>query len=96
MTLCLDISEKALADVGEVWDYIAEDDIDAADQFIERLYVEFDMLARHPRAGRERPDLQPGLRTFPIGRYVVVYRERAERVEVVRVLSAYRDLGAIF
>jgi len=46
--------------------------------------------------GRERPELLPGMRSFPLGRYLIFYRIVEETLQVVRVLSGYRDLDAQF
>jgi len=56
----------------------------------------FAMLAMHPRAGRRRDDLQPGLRGFPVGAYIVLYRIDEGDVVIVRVLRGSRDLDGIF
>lgn len=54
------------------------------------------MLARNPKAGRERPDLAPRLRSFPVARYVLFYRPIDDGVEIVRVLHGSRDIDSIF
>jgi toxin ParE1/3/4 len=41
-------------------------------------------------------ELLPGLRSFPVGRYLIFHRVDEDRVEIVRVLSAYRDLDSLF
>ena len=46
--------------------------------------------------GRQRDELAPTLRSFPVGRYVIFYRSIEGGIEVARVLSAYRDLGRLF
>ena len=46
--------------------------------------------------GRERSELLPGMRSFPIGRYLIFYRIVEDTLQVVRVLSGYRDLDAQF
>ena len=56
----------------------------------------FRHLASHPNLGRSRDELAEGLRSFPVGRYVIFYRAIPEGVEIVRVLHGSRDLNAIF
>jgi toxin ParE1/3/4 len=46
--------------------------------------------------GRERSDLLSGMRSFPIGRYLIFYRIVERTLQVVRVLSGYRDVDALF
>jgi len=50
------------------------------------------MLSEHPKAGRERPELAPELRSFPVGNYIVYYLPLTNGIDVVRVLSGYLDI----
>lgn len=90
------IRPKALADLAEIWAYIAEDSTRQADAFASRLDQEFRTLARRPNIGRERPELLAGLRSIPVGRYVVFYIPHLRGIEVVRVLHGARDLTPFF
>ncbi|MBI3923849.1 MAG: type II toxin-antitoxin system RelE/ParE family toxin [Armatimonadetes bacterium] len=90
------ISDQAVSDLTDIWAYIARDTIAAADRFVDRLYQQCQRLAEAPKTGRQRDELLPGLRSFPVGRYLLFYRVEEERVEVVRVLSGYRDLDSLF
>jgi toxin ParE1/3/4 len=51
------------------------------------------MLADQPESGRERPELLPGLRSFPVGYYLVFYRLSNGVLTIERVLNAARDLS---
>jgi plasmid stabilization system protein ParE len=42
------LSEDADRDLECIWDYIAEDSIDAADQWVARLYAAFAVIADNP------------------------------------------------
>jgi toxin ParE1/3/4 len=46
--------------------------------------------------GTARDNLAPGLRSFPVGNYLVFYRITPEGIEVARVLHGARDLRAVF
>jgi plasmid stabilization system protein ParE len=53
-------------------------------------------LSRQPQLGRPRPELYPGLRSFPIGHFVAFYRPVAVAgIEIVRVLHSARDQSLI-
>jgi toxin ParE1/3/4 len=52
------------------------------------------MLVQNPLAGRARLDLRQDLRCFPVGSYVVFYVALPDGIEVVRVMSARRDIDA--
>jgi toxin ParE1/3/4 len=54
------------------------------------------MLAENPTAGRARPELHPEIRSFPVGNYIVFYRIIPGAVDVVRVLSRFRDINQAY
>ena len=86
----------AETDVLEIWDYIADDSLAAADRWLDRLDEKFRLLATQPMMGRARDELAPGVRSFPIGRYVVFYVPLDDGIDVVRVLHGVRDIDAVF
>jgi toxin ParE1/3/4 len=90
------IRPRALADLAEIWAYIADDSSRHADAFAARINQEFRMLARRPEIGRARPELLANLRSFPVGRYVIFYLPHSRGIEVVRVLHGARDLKPLF
>jgi toxin ParE1/3/4 len=86
----------ASADIGEIWDYIAEDSVAQADAWVDRLDIRLQLLATRPLMGRTRDDLSPGLRSLSFGRYVIFYLPVDDGIDVVRVLHSARDIGAQF
>ena len=92
------VTRRPLAadDIAEVWDYIAEDNLDAADRWIDRLDEQFGLLATQPLMGRARPELGPELRSYPFGRYMIFYAPLADGIDVIRVLHGARDIDAAF
>jgi toxin ParE1/3/4 len=85
----------AEADIFEVWDYIADDSIDAADRWVDQLDEKFQLIVTQPMMGRARDELEPGLRSFPFGRYVIFYMPKGNGIDVVRVLHGARDIDAV-
>ena len=85
---------QADADLDAIWSYIAIDNVSAAEAQIERFREVFKMLVQSPLAGRERPDLQRGLRSFPVGSYLIFYVPLPDGIEVVRVMSGRQDIDA--
>lgn len=92
MVLKISRTPRARVDLVEIWNYIADDNESAADQVLLRIDRVLAMLANTPLAGRARTELHPEVRSFPVGNYVVFYRILPETVDVVRVLSRYRDI----
>jgi len=87
---------RARSDLSEIWNYIAEGNETLADAFVGLIDQKFHGLAGHPNLGRSRNELEEGLRSFPVGMYIIFYRVIPAGVEIVRVLHGSRDLNAIF
>ncbi len=87
------VSAEAKTDLAEIWEYVAQDNLDAADRWIARLREAFESLARAPGIGHKREDLTslPVL-FWPVGAYMVIYRTRRKRVEIVAVTQGARDI----
>jgi toxin ParE1/3/4 len=86
----------AAADILDIWDHIAEDSLDQADRWIDKLDEKFGILATQPLMGRAREELAADLRSFPFGRYVIFYMPVQDGIDVVRVLHSARDVEAAF
>jgi toxin ParE1/3/4 len=87
-------SPRAEIDITSIWEFIADDNMKAADALIDRIDQVFDMLARNPLAGRARDDLALKLRSFPVESYLIFYVPVSDGIEVVRVMHGRRDIDA--
>lgn len=76
----------------DIWKYIAAENEPAATRVVARINGVFEMLGLQPEAGRRRPELGEGLRSFPAGSYVVFYQIGRSGVDIVRVLHGHRDI----
>ena len=86
----------AEADILEIWGYIAEDSVVAADRWVDKLDEKFALWATQPMMGRARDELSPGIRSLAFGRYVVFFQPLPDGIDVVRVLHGSRDIDASF
>jgi toxin ParE1/3/4 len=83
-------------DLLNIWNYIADDSFDRADDFLYRIESKLQTLAQNPGMGRRREELMAGLQSFPIDHYVVFYQEITNGIDVIRVLHGSRDIEEIF
>ena len=88
-------SQQAEQDLIDLWTYIADNPA-AADNLLDQIESVCKMLARAPLLGRARSELAAGLRSFSVGDYLIFYLPRKNGIVVVRVLSGYRNLDALF
>jgi|TARA_B110000090_G_C13304793_1_gene417210 toxin ParE1/3/4 len=82
-------------DLIDIWLYIAEDQPVNADRLLDRLNEAMIKLTEMPKMGVERSELIKGLRSYPLGKYILYYRIKDNDLEVVRVLSSSRDIYSI-
>lgn len=87
---------QAESDILEIWDYIAEDSMDEADRWVDRLDEKLSLWATQPTLGRVREELAPRVRSLAFGRYVVFFESLPDGIDVLRVLHGSRDLDAGF
>ena len=89
---------QAELDVLEIWTYIAGDSAAEADRWVDRLDQSLATWATQPTMGRERPELAPGLRCYPFGRYIVFFEPLPDNdgIDVVRVMHGSMDIEQRF
>lgn len=91
------LTPAAAHDLKGIRDYIAEDNPRAADEVLDEIQDAIEALVEHPRMGHRREDLaNESLRVWPVHSYLIVYRPETQPLEVVRVVSGYRDLFSLF
>ncbi len=87
------LSVAAELDLESIWVYIAQDNIDAADRWISRLFDAFENLARTPGMGHKREDITAfPILFWPVGAYLILYRIGTEWVEIIAVTQGARDI----
>jgi plasmid stabilization system protein ParE len=86
-------TEAARSDLLDIWFYIAEESLGAADKTLDSLEKDAVLLSNQPLAGRERPDLGTGVRSWPSSTpYIMFYTVDNSRLIVIRVLHHARDI----
>jgi plasmid stabilization system protein ParE len=89
------LGEDAEFDLIDIWEYIAGDNIDAADRWIGKLFDAFEALGHTPGMGHRREDLTPySVLFWPVGTYLVIYRAERRPIEIVAVTQGSRDIPA--
>jgi plasmid stabilization system protein ParE len=80
------------SDLDCIWEYIAQDNIEAADRWIAKLFDSFQTIANTPGMGHTREDLTSLPVCFwPLGAYLILYRH-TEQVEIIAVTQEARDI----
>ena len=70
--------------------------MEAASRLVDSITGRFFLLSSFPRAGRRRDeDFGAGVRSFPVGEYVILYCLEEGDVEILRVVHGRRDLEGL-
>lgn len=86
----------AKSDLFEIHQYIALDSPAAVDRFIQKITDKLQTLADQPGLGAKRDELGTGFRSSLVGTYLIFYRKLPGGIEIMRVVSGYRDIDALF
>jgi antitoxin ParD1/3/4/toxin ParE1/3/4 len=90
------LSTPARQDLREIRDYIAQDNIPAARNFLAKLTQAFRGIAEMPNKGHPREDLTDlPVRFWPVGSYLIVYDPKKRPIEILRVLHGARNVETI-
>jgi toxin ParE1/3/4 len=81
---------EAEADLFEIVRRIADDSPAAAWRWYDSILERCRLLGDMPRMGVEHPEVRPELRVFPVGNYLILYREVAGGADIVRVVWGAR------
>jgi len=95
-------SRKALEDIIQIAEYIAEDSPQSAKAFRENLEKTCGLLSAMPEMGTLREFSNPqlhGVRFIPIKqftKYLLFYQDRGDNLYISRITHGARDLQALF
>lgn len=92
----LRVSPDARGDLADIWWFIAQNHEPAANKIIITITKKFDELLASPGMVRERNEILLGLRSFSVGKYLILYRYIEDGIEVVRVVHGARDIEGLF
>jgi antitoxin ParD1/3/4/toxin ParE1/3/4 len=83
---------EAYSDLNEIWEYIAADNLDAADRILDEIYECINSLVRFPHQGHSRSDLTSRPLRFQVMReYVVAYAPDEKPLAVIAILHGRRN-----
>jgi toxin ParE1/3/4 len=91
------ITRRASRDIEAIADYLAaQSDLSRGERFLNGINSMFQRIAQFPQIGRKRDELYPDSRSLAYEQYLIFYRLLNDDIEVLRVVSGYQDLTALF
>ena len=89
----LEWTEPSVETLQGIKDYIAKDNEFYAVRFVERIVAAAEKLQNFPSLGRKVPEAdREDIREIIFQAYRIIYRSRADRVEILAVVHGGRDL----
>ena len=87
-----DFHPEAEGDINAIWDYIAEDNPDAADRMIDKIVATIEALVPFPNQGHRRSDLTSRpLRFTTAGNYLIAYAPGKKPLWVIAIMHGKRS-----
>ncbi len=87
-----DFHPEAEGDINAIWDYIAEDNPEAADRTIDNIVSTIEALASFPYQGHRRPDLTSRpLRFTNVGNYLIASAPDKKPLWVIAIMHGRRS-----
>jgi antitoxin ParD1/3/4/toxin ParE1/3/4 len=87
-----ELHPDAYTDLDQLWDFIAEDSIDAADRVRDKIYDAIQALVPFPHQGHRRTDLTSRpLRFWRVYDYLIAYAPDERPLWVVAVMHGHRS-----
>lgn len=97
--LKLRINLLAAADLREIRDYIAEDNMEDAARTIREVYGKLENIQMFPEIGADlfkRVSFGTHYQYAVWGNYIIIYKVGKEYVEIYRIVNRYRNFARIF
>ncbi len=95
----LRINPLVAADLKEIRNFIAEDNVEKAAETIEKIYGKFVNIQLFPRIGADlskRVSFRTDYKYAVWNDYVIIYKIGEEYVEIYRVVNRYQNITRIF
>ena len=88
------IRDIAFKDMQEIADYIAQDNVNAANNLINNFYAAFKSACEHPKIGSTIIGYHDKeVRKIVINkRYIIFYKKIDNIIHILRVLGSYQDI----
>jgi antitoxin ParD1/3/4/toxin ParE1/3/4 len=90
------LTRAANADLNEIWDYWADQNLDAADRIRDEIIAGIAQISETPTIGHQHLEIRDRtLLVWRVRSYLIIYQPAADPIPVVRILDGRRDLASI-
>jgi plasmid stabilization system protein ParE len=90
--IAYDLHPEVRRDLDEIWEFIREDGLEAADKAIEDILSRIDALVPFPNRGHRRPDITSSpLRFTVVHEYLIAYAPDEKPLWVIAMMHGRRS-----
>jgi toxin ParE1/3/4 len=89
-------ADAAVKDLDDICEYIGQQNLKAVSKLFDAIRKKCKLVANFPNMGKSYSKLANNLRGFVVEDYVVFYYPREDGIDIVRIISGYRDLESLF
>ena len=91
------LTQPDIQDIEAIADYLAgQTGLQQAERFLSKLDAKFARVTQFPNLGRPLDEILPELRSLSMEIYLILYTATGSRLDILRVVSGYRDLASLF
>ena len=92
------VAAPAEQDLDGIWYHVAKNSgsIEIANGVVESITDAFPLFASNPEAGTRRDEIESGVRGFPVGKYIIYYRDTEKYLVISRVIHGMRHQGTAY
>ncbi|MEM6502118.1 MAG: type II toxin-antitoxin system RelE/ParE family toxin [Cyanobacteria bacterium P01_C01_bin.89] len=92
----LRITLSASQDLDEISDYFLTQSINAGANFVSAFEKKCRHLAQFPYIGKSYEAIRPNLRGLSLMGYIIFYQVNEDSIDIIRVVSGYRNMKNLF
>ena len=87
------ISEEALFDLNDIWEYTFHKwSKEQADRYFNLIFDEIDYISENPESGLSCEHIRKNYRASKIKSHLIFYRAENNNIEIIRILHQSMDL----
>jgi toxin ParE1/3/4 len=93
----LRIALSARRELDAIFDYWSERaNSQVAERLIDNLTERFWLIAQFPRSGKQVPQIAPGVRCFPAGKYLIYYTASRGTLQILHIFHGAQEQKRAF
>ncbi len=95
MAMLVRRTAKTRQDYLDIFLYIGEHNVDAAERTLQAFDDAILLIADMPKCGPARPEIGLGVRSLSVGQYLILYRVGEKAIDILRVVHGARNLRSL-